>query len=247
MDVIPGNWYKNWFGNEYLTLYAHRDEQEAKKLIKLVNSNINIESDARIIDLCCGQGRHARILANMGFKVVGVDLSRTLLESAKYKNSHSENAQFVQADMRCLPFTGSFDLLLNLFTSFGYFDSDEKNQSVFSQFAQVLKHDGRFVFDYMNDKHVRDNLISHQNEEIGNINIELERYISDERVQKKITMYQDDKKSVFFESVKMYSPEKIQDMMRQSGLSVDKIIGDYDDSAFLTYSPRLIIIGSKEK
>ena len=246
MDVIPGNWYENWFGNEYLTLYAHRDEQEAKKLIELVSANIDLSSDALIIDLCCGQGRHARILAELGYNVVGIDLSRTLLEAAKYKSANSDKARFVQADMRQLPFRDSFDLLLNLFTSFGYFDSDVENQSVFHQFKQVLKDNGWFVFDYMNDKHVRDNLVRSQREEIGNIMIELERYISDERVEKKIIMHQNGKKSIFYESVKMYHPEKIQAMMKQAGLSVHKVMGDYDGSPFLPYSPRLLIIGSKK-
>ena len=76
--------------------------------------------------------------------------------------------------------------------------------------------------------------------------IELERYISDERVEKKIIMYRNGKKSVFYESVKMYHPEKIQAMMKQAGLSVHKVMGDYDGSQFLPYSPRLVIIGSKK-
>jgi len=182
----------------------------------------------------------------LGYNVVGIDLSRTLLEAAKYKSTYSEKARFVQADMRQLPFRNSFDLLLNLFTSFGYFDSDVENQKVFYQFKQVLKDDGWFVFDYMNEKHVRDNLVSSQREEIGNIMIELERYISDERVQKKIIMYQNGKKSIFYESVKMYHPEKIQSMMQQAGLSVHKVMGDYDGAPFRPNSPRLVIIGSKK-
>ena len=246
MDVIPSNWYENWFGNEYLTLYAHRDEKEARKLINLVRQNINLKPDSQIIDLCCGQGRHAHILAELGYHVVGVDLSKTLLEVAKFNHSFSGTARFVQSDMRLLPFNHSFDLLLNLFTSFGYFDYDIENQSVFSQFRQALKQDGWFVFDYINDKHVRDNLVESQNEKIGNILIELERYISHERVEKKITMTQDSKKSIFYESVKMYPPDNIQKMMMQAELKIDKVLGDYDGSPFLADSPRLIIIGSKK-
>jgi ubiquinone/menaquinone biosynthesis C-methylase UbiE len=246
MDVIPRNWYENWFGNEYLTLYAHRDKKEARKLINLVRQNINLKPDAQIIDLCCGQGRHAHILAELGYHVVGVDLSKTLLEVAKFKHSSSGKAKFVQSDMRLLPFNHSFDLLLNLFTSFGYFDSDIENQCVFTQFRRVLKNDGWFVFDYINDKHVRDNLVESQNEKIGNIMIELKRYISHERVQKKITMTQDRRKSIFYESVKMYPPDKIEEMMLQADLKIHKMLGDYDGSPFLPDSPRLIIIGSKQ-
>jgi SAM-dependent methyltransferase len=246
MDVIPNNWYENWFGNEYLTLYAHRDEREARQLIHLVRKNIALKSDANIIDLCCGQGRHAHILAELGYRVVGVDLSRTLLEVAKYKYSPSTSARFVQADMRSLPFAQSFDLLLNLFTSFGYFESDTENMQVFSQFRQVLNDNGCFVFDYINDKHVIDNLVAEQREKIGNILIDLQRSISHGRVEKKITMTQGNKRSVFYESVKMYPPVKIKEMLQKSGLQVDMILGNYNGDAFNPDSPRLIVIGSKK-
>lgn len=247
MDVVPKNWYENWFGNEYLTLYAHRGDEEAKRLIKIVHENIHLSPDALIIDLCCGQGRHARTLAESGYRVVGVDLSRTMLEAANFNSTGSDRTRFIQADMRQLPFGQSFDLLLNLFTSFGYFNSDEENQGVFVQFRRVLKDDGWFIFDYLNDRHVKDNLVARQKEEIGNIIIELERFITDDRVQKKIVMTDKDKKSVFYESVKMYRPDDIYGMIDQAGLVVNKVFGDYDGSPFLPYSPRLVIIGSRKK
>jgi ubiquinone/menaquinone biosynthesis C-methylase UbiE len=247
MDVIPSNWYKNWFGNEYLTLYAHRDEREASKLINLVHSNISLQPGSSIIDLCCGQGRHAKLLAQQDFKVVGVDLSKTLLEVAKYQNAGAQNATFVQADMRYLPFLDKFDLLLNLFTSFGYFESDNENLKVFKQFALVLKKTGYFVFDYLNEHHVRANFIPQQTDTIGDFKINLKRKIANGHVQKKITMNYHGRESIFYESVKMYSVDQIKHMLKCAGLTADKIMGDYSGNIFSTSAPRLIIIGSKER
>jgi SAM-dependent methyltransferase len=152
------NWYENWFGNEYLTIYAHRDEDEARQLVQLILTYINLDKNAKIIDLCCGQGRHTFLFAQEGFEVYGFDLSRTLLQVAKYKTDKSNNTFFIQADMRYLPAMHSFDLLLNLFTSFGYFETDIENKTVFQQFHQVLKTGGYFVFDYFHTPYILANL-----------------------------------------------------------------------------------------
>jgi ubiquinone/menaquinone biosynthesis C-methylase UbiE len=243
MDVVPQNWYKTWFGNEYLTVYAHRDEHEARKLINLLQSNIQLAADAVIIDLCCGQGRHATHLANLGFRVIGVDLSRTLLEAAKYHGKGSDSAKFVQADMRQLPFQKNFDLLLNLFTSFGYFETDQQNLTVFSEFERVLKKNAWFVFDYMNTDYVKDTLNPCQEEVIENIVIKQNRTIEEDRIQKKITLIDDTHETVFYESVKMYTPQKIYAMLETAGLKIRQVFGDYSGSSFEKKSPRLIIFG----
>jgi len=239
MDVVDQDWYKNWFGNEYLTVYAHRDEAEAKKLIDLIHNHINLPDKACILDLCCGQGRHAAVLAEAGYRVIGVDLSRTLLETAKF----TQNASFIQADMRYLPFRTSFDLLLNLFTSFGYFATDRENLAVFVQFALVMKEKAKFVFDFFNAYHVNKNLIAHHQEQIGNLIIEQERSIIKSRVQKKISLKRNGDISVFYESVKMYYPHEIFSMLEQAGLAVYRVFGDYDGSNFEEDAPRLLIIG----
>jgi ubiquinone/menaquinone biosynthesis C-methylase UbiE len=237
------DWYKNWFGNEYLTVYAHRDEEEAHELIQLINKKIPLRLNSKILDLCCGQGRHALLLASQGYTVIGVDLSRTLLQIAKYKRNYYQKAHFIQADMRFLPANHSFDLLLNLFTSFGYFARDEENEAVFRQFCRVLKPGGYFVFDFLNTKHVIENLVPNHKEEIGNVTVELQRSIENLRINKKISLLRNGNRSVFYESVKMYDPTQIKKMMKNSGLTIENIYGDYSGIEFQQNSPRLIIIG----
>jgi len=245
MDVKIKNWYKHWFGNEYLTVYSHRDTKEAKQLINLIQTNIQLPRNAKVLDLCCGQGRHANLLAEAGYNVFGIDLSRTLLEIAKFKTAIKGSAYFIQADMRFLPVTHSFDLLLNLFTSFGYFDTDQENAKVFYQFNQALKEKSCFVFDYFNSNHVKESLIPFQKEKIGEIIVEQERYIKNSRIQKKINITEMGNRSIFYESVKMYEPEEIFRMMESAELKVSKIFGDYQGKEFDTYSPRLLVIGEK--
>jgi SAM-dependent methyltransferase len=243
---MGANWYENWFGNEYLTVYAHRDEDEARQLVHLILSNISLDRNAKIIDLCCGQGRHARLFAEKGFEVYGFDLSRKLLQVAKYKNTNNDNTYFVQADMRFLPVVHSFDLLLNLFTSFGYFKTDQENITVFKQFYQVLKKGGYFVFDYFNSTYIIQHLERYQSEQIGDLTVEQERYIEDSRVEKIIRLNRHGKKSVFYESVKLYEPEQILKMMNETGLDVVYLFGDYQGSTFTENSERIIIIGKTD-
>jgi SAM-dependent methyltransferase len=246
MDVIPPDWYKNWFGNEYLTVYAHRDEAEAEDLIKLIHLYTRLTPGARILDLCCGQGRHALRLAELGYNVIGLDLSRTLLQVAKFRRNPSQTANFVQADMRHLPAVQSFDLILNLFTSFGYFEEDQENQAVFDQFNLVLKPGGFFVFDYLNVDHVVSNLVPSHADQVGDYFIETERQINADIVQKKITIHKDGLKRIFYESVKMYDPQEIEMMLCRSGLEILHIFGDYKGNEFNPTMPRLLIIGQKK-
>ena len=142
-------WWDIYFNDLYLRMFEtiltpERTAQEVAGVMTM----LDLRPDSRILDLCCGQGRHAFLFAQEGFDVFGFDLSKTLLQVAKYKNSQTDNTFFVQADMRCLPAVDTFDLLLNLFTSFGYFESDSENKTVFEQFHQVLKSGGYYVFDY---------------------------------------------------------------------------------------------------
>jgi ubiquinone/menaquinone biosynthesis C-methylase UbiE len=246
MDVITRGWYKKWFGNEYLTVYAHRDEREASRVIVLLLSHVTLPPHAKILDLCCGQGRHALLLAQHGYSVYGIDLSRALLEIAKFKNKSKAKAHFIQADMRYLPVNGKFDLLMNLFTSFGYFHKDRDNQDVFHQFQVALKPGAPFLFDYMNISWVQKNFSPYHKEKIGSVIIEQERQIVRDRIVKKIIIHKENKQQIFFESVRMYQPDTIFEMLREAGLIPLKLFGDYNGKDFEINSPRFIVLGKRE-
>jgi len=239
-------WYKSWFGNDYLTVYAHRGDREARTVINLILNHVCLERRNRILDLCCGQGRHALYLADLGYQVFGVDLSRPLLEVAKFRQTKSQPAYFIQADMRYLPFRKSFDLLLNLFTSFGYFETDRENQEVFNQFNQALKPGGNFVFDYFNKSHVIRHLVPYHKEQIEDAQVEQERFIEGSRVKKIITLSRNGKRSIFHESVKMYGPEELLLMLKNANLEVSQIFGGYNGEVFDKTSQRFIAIGQRQ-
>ncbi len=137
-------WYKEWFGEEYLGLYSHRDEQEAEAHIDFVERVLGELRPRAVLDLACGAGRHTAVLRRRGYRTLGVDLSLTLL-------AHARRLPCVAGDMRCLPFSaGAFDWVLNFFTSFGYFETERENFLVLEEIVRVLAPCGRFLIDIMN-------------------------------------------------------------------------------------------------
>lgn len=243
MAITDTNWYQNWFGNDYLKVYSHRDKNEAIQLVELIFSNTQLLPDARILDVGCGQGRHLSIFAEHHFKITGIDLSSVLLRIAKENNENNPTANFLQADMRHLPLKSKFDLILNLFTSFGYFEKDEENQSVLEQIHQLLNKNGSFVFDYFNSDYIKNTLIPKHKKEVGEILVKQERYIENSRIKKKIELTKKGKKTTYFESVKLYSPDEIYEMLRSVKLKINNVFGNYDGSAFELNSPRLLVFG----
>src|SRR5690606_8758177 len=120
MAQAEHEWFKDWFNSPYYhLLYNHRDENEAIFFLDNLIAKLQPKPDARILDLACGRGRHAVYLRTKGFDVTGVDLSPENIRLAA--TTAGERLHFYVHDMRYLLLSNYFDLVLNLFTSFGYF------------------------------------------------------------------------------------------------------------------------------
>ena len=140
----PGDWWKAYFDAQYLLEYEplfalERDRREAARMIDL----LGLPSGARILDVPCGQGRHAHLFAEAGFAVDGLDYSADLLARAR-KRGTGARLRYTRGDMRKLParWTGRFDAVLNVFTSFGFFDDPRDDSRVIHEFARVLAPGG---------------------------------------------------------------------------------------------------------
>src|SRR2546421_8284579 len=141
-------WWQSYFDAHYLLEYEpifslEKDRREVARLIELLKLPVG----ARVLDCPCGQGRHAHLLAEAGLDVRGADYSRELLARAK-KRGVGSNLRYVRADMRALAarWTGQFDAVVNLFTSFGFFADPRDDQRTIAQFARVLKPGGVLVW-----------------------------------------------------------------------------------------------------
>ncbi len=234
-------WYKEWFGAEYLELYAHRDEGEAERHVELVAS-LFPERPHAVLDLACGAGRHTAALRRHGYRALGVDLSLVLLLEPPVLPR-------VAGDMRRLPFAeGSFDWVLNFFTSFGYFESEEENFRVLEEVARVLVHGGRFLLDLMNLDATLAQLKEYEQWHDGDRRVEIRRWWNPEqrRINKRIRLATAGREPrSFLESVRAYTREEVAVGLRQAGLEVTATFGNFAGEAYGRDSERLILVGRR--
>jgi SAM-dependent methyltransferase len=236
-------WFEQWFGEEYLKLYRHRDEDDAAKAVSLISDRIPIEN-RRVLDLACGPGRHAKQLRAAGANVVGFDLSVALLSRAKHRSCPP--LMVVRGDMRFLPFrAGTFEVVVNLFTSFGYFADDDQHSAVLVEVVTALGRNGTFVLDYFNSSALLANLIPREERAIGSQRVVIERRFTEDRrfVLKEMHLMDDGRR--FIEKVRLFTPRELQDMIRASGLIVESCFGDYDGSPLSGESPRVILFAGR--
>lgn len=241
-------WYKDWFAtDEYLYVYKHRNEKDALELFNLIAKNINIPDKASILDAACGAGRYALLFARNGYNVTGFDLSENLLKIAK-QNARclNINIDLFCTDVRQFCVRKKFDLAVNLFTSFGYFENDDENFLLIRNIFNHLKDKSFFVFDYFNVDYLVKKLPGDSVDFINGAEMIQKRFIDGNRVKKVICIKKDDSIKQYFESVRLYYPDEIRCVFKKFGFEIIKIFGDYSGGEFNNNSsPRLIIFAQK--
>jgi SAM-dependent methyltransferase len=234
-------WFEEWFGEEYLHLYPHRDEADAGRLLDLIRRSVPWQPRWRVLDVACGAGRHMRAITEAGGLPFGLDLSASLLRRAR----DVTDRPLIRADMRRLPIRpGSVDLALNLFTSFGYFSTDEEHQDALAGMVATLQPGGWFVLDFLNADHVRANLVPHEASEIEGATVEITRRLSEDGrfVRKSITTSEGRE---FMERVRLFSAGDLRRMLGSCGLLIGPCYGDYSGNSLDGSSPRTILIGQR--
>lgn len=237
-------WFLEWFGEDYLALYPHRDEEEAGRSVELFLDHFAPGPNARVLDLACGAGRHLVRLDGAGLRGTGLDLSMPLLTTAQ---SARGDLRLTRGDMRYLPYgTGVFDLVTNFFTSFGYFDEESDDRRVLAEIARVLRPGGGFLMDFLNAELVKRTLRPEDERTVGDRHVyQRRRLIGQDRiVEKEIEIVDGNGVSrTYFERVRLYGVEELQAVLEASGLTPERRAGDYDGSPFTADSPRCIILG----
>ena len=241
-------WFEDWFNTEeYLNVYRHRNDEDAKSLFDLIKKNITLEKNAKVLDLACGAGRHSILFAKSGFDVTAVDISENLLDVGR-KNSIELglNINFIKSDLRNLKLAQKFQLILSLFTSFGYFENDDENEEVIKIAANHLLNNGYFIIDFFNSVYLKNYLIPVSYDKIEGGIIKQERIFKENRLIKKISINMRDKKKLFHESVRAYTKDELLLLFSNHALKIQNIFGDYYGNDFQeSISPRIIIIASK--
>jgi SAM-dependent methyltransferase len=228
-------WFEEWFGEEYLALYPHRNDADADELVGLLTRVLPWRPGLRVLDVACGPGRHARALELAGARCVGVDLSAALLARARRVTS----APLVRADMRALPIrAGSMDVTVNLFTSFGYFEDDWTHREALAAMVATVRPGGWFVIDFLNADAVRGQLASASLA----AGAPGPRRLSDDGrfVLKSITTASGRQLA---ERVRLFSATELEAMLEAAGLAVRHRFGSYAGAPLSAGAPRTILLG----
>ena len=241
-----GRWFENWFDSPYYhILYKHRDLSEAELFIDNLINYLQPKSSSKFLDLGCGRGRHAVYLNKKGYNVTGTDLSPANIKFAS--QFENENLRFYVEDMREAFKTDQFDFVLNLFTSFGYFENEKDNYDTIKSVSQVLKSKGLFVLDFMNVEKVISNLVVHEIKTIDDIDFNITRTIEGNFIVKRIKFSLEGKDFNFQERVQALALNDFKKYLEASELKILHLFGNYNLEEFnLHTSSRLIIIAKKK-
>lgn len=238
------SWFANWFNTPYYhILYKDRDFVEAETFIRNLTLALQLPLHSKIIDLACGKGRHSIFLNQLGYDVLGVDLSEeSILHNKAFEN---ETLMFKVHDMRQELYPAiapeKVDAVFNLFTSFGYFDEDEEDRQVFSSVNNVLKEKGIFILDFLNERFVKNTLVKETTINKGGIDFNIKKRIENQHVIKDIFFEDKGEKFHFFEKVKLHTLEEITSLAENIGFETIKIWGNYHLEEFdRETSPRCI-------
>ena len=239
-------WFESWFDSPYYhVLYDHRNDEEARAFIEALVTHIGLKPEASVLDLCCGAGRHSRVIHELGFNTAGCDLSANSIATAK--KFEEDGLHFFRHDMRD-PLPETYDAIFNLFTSFGYFDSLEDNARVLKSVVDGLNPNGIFVLDFMHAERVIAQLKNKETIEKrcpeGNcIKFHIQRTVSDGRIVKSITFEAEGKHFAFSEKVQAITQKDFEQLFSAAGLTVKEWIGNYQCEPFKTETAdRLIAI-----
>ncbi len=240
-------WYHDWFNHEaYELVYRHRDDQEAERVVALIEQVVHPEPACTILDVGCGRGRHARALARRGYRVTGIDVAERALQLARERTeAEGLKVQFVLHDMRQPFCTGCFDGVVNLFTAFGFFEEEADHLRALQAMAQALRSGGWLVQDFFNADYLARYLVPSDHFTCDGIEITQERWLENGRVNKRIRLRHKETETVFCESVRLLRLEDFRRLYVQAGLEIQDILGDYEGRPFTPESPRLILYARK--
>ncbi len=238
-------WFSEWFDSPYYhILYKNRDMREAEFFLRNLVRKLGLTPEQELVDLACGKGRHSIFLNSLGFNVTGVDLAAHSIAAAKF--FENDRLHFEVQDLRNLPYHNRFDVALNLFTSFGYFDCDNTNQTVIKQIYQSLKPGGTLLIDFMNVACVLSKLVHEETKEIDGIHFHITKQVVDGVIVKRIEFTDKGKSYTFSEEVQVLTLDDFKRLFDCGGFELKATYGNYKLEPFdVNSSDRLILVATK--
>ncbi|MGV3630095.1 MAG: class I SAM-dependent methyltransferase [Bacteroidota bacterium] len=243
--TTPANWFESWFDSPYYhLLYANRDYSEAEFFIGNLVTKLKLKAGAAVLDLACGKGRHAFSLSGYDLDVLGLDLSPNSIGEAR-KLTH-DSLHFDVHDMREVYPGHQFDVVFNLFTSFGYFDDSGENLKVLKSVHAMLLPGGKLIIDFMNAAKTIRELVEQEVKTVEGVDFHIERVYDGKHIFKHIRFSDKGTDFHFTERVQALQLNDFKSLLEEAGFELSHTYGNYALDPFdSSASPRLILEAQK--
>ncbi len=244
--MVSKKWFETWFDSPYYhILYKNRNVAEAEFFINNLLEHLGEVTNKTALDLACGKGRHSIYLNSKGLNTIGIDISPQSIAFAK--QFESSTLHFFVHDMRFPLQNHKFDYVFNLFTSFGYFETENENLDCLKSIKNMLNPDGLLVIDFMNTTKVINNLVANETKNIEGISFELSRKIIDGKIIKDIKFNSQEKDFHFQEKVSALTFQIFLSMFVKADLEYITCFGNYNLDPYLEHSSERMIFIVKNK
>lgn len=233
-------WWRDVFDRPtFLELYERSDTERAivqtDQILTLLGLDGVRQGDgqpgpARILDVCCGYGRHSVELARRGFRVTGVDVSETQIAHARERAAEAGlKPEFIVGDARDMPVRDSYDAAINMFLSFGYFATDAESQSMLNEVARVLRPGGRFLIDFWNREHeirsFQETIVDRRGDDI----LEIEDWAFDHLAGRlnwtNTVIFPDGRREAWHHSIRAFTVAEVKTMLEIAGFALTGVFG----------------------
>jgi SAM-dependent methyltransferase len=249
---LQSRWYESFFGRDYLDVYAHEfSEERALREAGFLLKVLRLDGGEQVLDLCCGQGRHAVLLAAAGCAVTGLDLSQEYLDMAQSEAREAGvELETVRADMREIPFEGRFDAVVNMFSSFGYLESEDEDAKVLSAATRALKPGGGLLMDLLN----REWVVTHYEQKDwhgdadGTVYLEQRHFdLESSRNHVTFTVIAPDgqQREIGGHHIRLYTLREMRGLLEAAGLQYEQAYGGFDGEDYALDTRRMIVTAKK--
>lgn len=247
------DWWKKHFDGKSLLGYGlpGKTAAEVRGILKMLG---RLKKPAELLDLCCGAGRHAIELAQRGHRVTGLDWSDELLSLARQESSRrGVSLEFKKGDMRRLRFTNRFEAVVNLFTSFGYFETVSEDLAVLRGVRRALKPGGLFLIDVLNKEWLMRHFTPtfwqrHPEHDVERAFCRLHFDPLTSRLTNHRTLFlRDGRKRDADLRFKVYPLHELVRMLEATGFKIEKVYGGFDLRPYGLDTFRTIVLARKKK
>ena len=229
-------------------LFNQQRQSLAKEQVNKIEKLLQIDESAQILDLCCGNGRHSIELSERGFDVTGVDRTERYIEAARLEaKKRNLNAMFVVGDMRDYRSPNRYDVILNLFGSFGYFEDSSDDHKVIENMYDSLRPGGQLLIETMGKEILARDFRARDWVEEGDLLILSEKKVTQNwgRIETRWIAIRGTERIEHRVSIRSYSAIELSSLFDTCDFSEVQVYGSLDGTKYDQEAQRLVVVGCK--